>query len=157
MKKMIRASQEARFTNADLKKMLKDADLWEDLQDYELKAQRYERYTNGAVYTKKFMCPGDWLAFLSMRVHKEPNARTLQEDYYVKEDIEEMIEECPTVAAMEDYASRNWWGDGDDYIIYLKNLSTNEYLYGPEEEPFDEDDEGDEGWKEYAFNEEGEM
>lgn len=148
MKKMLRAaeSEDLAFTNKDLERMLRDADLWEDPQKYELKAQRYERYDNGAVYTKKFMCPGDWLAFLSMIVHKQPNAKTLQEDYYEKEDIEEMIEECPTVAAMEDYASRNWWGDGDDYIIYLKNLSTNEYLYGPNEEPIDEG-EDDEDWE----------
>ena len=154
MKRMIRASQTEKFTNADLKKILKDADLWEELQDYELKAQRYERYSNGAVYTKKFMCPGDWLAFLSMLVHNEPNARTLQE-----EDIQDLIEECPTVEDMEQHASKNWWGDGDDYIIYLKNLNTNEYLYGPEEESFDEDEDEDdgEGWEEYAFNEEGEV
>ena len=148
MKKMIKASQQPKFTNKVLEKILRDADLWEDLQDYELKAQRYERYDNGAVYTKKFMCPGDWLAFLSMIVHKEPNAKTLREDYYDKESIEELIEECPTVDAIEEYASRNWWGDGDDYIIYLKNLSTNEYLYGPNEEPIDEDDdEDDERWE----------
>ena len=54
------------------------------------------------------------------------------------------FEEFPdSVKGMEEHASSNWWGDGDDYIILLKNLDTGEILYESEGRYDEYDDEGD--------------
>ena len=122
MKRWIKASK-AEFTNAELVQMLKDHDIDTTKAKYELKAQRYERYEEGAIYIKKFTCSGDWLAYFSMQFHRQPNAEEI-DDYYGREEFEEMVEDYPTIDAILTTASKNWWGDGDDYIIYLKNLTS---------------------------------
>ena len=75
-----------------------------------------------------------------MILHKQPTAEAI--DDYFEDDFKEYIQDYPTVDAIAGHASSHWWGDGDDYIIYLKNLTTGQILYsadGYEEES--EDDE----------------
>lgn len=142
MKRYIKSSESDNFTNADIVNMLNDAGIDTTKAQYELRAQEYDRYESGANYTKKFTCPGDWLAYWSMLLHKCPNATNFQDHGYELDELAEYIEDNPTVEDMNELASSNWWGDGDDYIIYLKNLTTGHYLYGPEEivEEFEEED-----------------
>ena len=119
------------------------------IHNYEMKAQRYERYTEGSTYIIKFTCPGDYLAYLAMNLHK-PLTKHLIVEFFGhywgidQESISYLFDEAPkSLSKMADYANAYWWGDGDDFIIYLKNVSTGEYLCGPneieEEESFDED------------------
>lgn len=108
--------------------------------EYELKAISYERYGNGKIYTCKFACSGDYLAYFSMAIHKQPSVRNIN-GWYGMDEFENIVEKYPTVEDISNYASSNWWGDGDDHIIYLKNLTTNETLY--ESSEFGEDS-GDE-------------
>ena len=141
MKMYVRAS-ESDFTNADLVQLLKDHNIDTTKQKYELRAEGYERYGSGKLYTRKFTCPGDWLAYLSMQFHKSPTADVLMDYFDDVDELIEFVEDYPTVQKIENHAASNWWGDGDDYIIYLKNLTTGKYLYESEEgeEEFEEED-----------------
>ncbi len=144
MKRLIKASegQWTPVTNKNLVELLKANGIDTTKARYELKAIQYERYSGGPRYTRRFTCLGDWLAYYSMLLHKCPNAASFNEQGYTLEDIEDEIAEGnTTLDAMKDNASRNWWGDGDDYIISLRNLDTGDYLYGPEEEYTEEEDE----------------
>lgn len=96
-------------------------------QSYELCAQVYERYTDGGVYTKRFRCNGDYLAYFSMLFHEAPTFKKLME-YFGMDDLEDFIDENPTVDAIRDYANSTWWGDGSDLIIYLDNVSNGTTL-----------------------------
>lgn len=141
----IKASTEGVLTNSELVAMLKSHGLDTKVCEYELYAETYERYSAGSRYKKKFKCPGDWLAYLSMSVHNQPSAERL-DDYGIDRDrLRELLEECPTVSKMKEYASMYWWGDGDDYTYYLQNLTTEKTLY-----------EGDAGEGEYYEEEEWE-
>lgn len=129
------------YTNSDIVKLLNEHGIDTTKAQYELKAEAYERYGSGSVYIKKFKCPGDWLAYWSMLFHTTPNASAFSEEGYTLADIEEYIDAYPDVESMRKQAEMNWWGDGDDYIIYLKNLTTGEYLTGPNEDYYEEDEE----------------
>lgn len=110
---------------------------------YELYAESYERYGSGRKYRKRFTCPGNYIAYLSMVMHEKPTFSAV-EDYFGEGGLEDLLEENPTVNDIADYAAANWWGDGDDFIIYLKNLTTGETLYSAAEEEgefIDEDEE----------------
>lgn len=102
---------------------------------YELFAEEYGRYGEGGTYKVVFTAPGDWVAYLSMQLHDEMEAESVLEfleEYWGVEtidDIEEIPEEVRTEKGMKDYATSQWWGDGDDYIIYLKNLSNGKVIY----------------------------
>ena len=96
---------------------------------YELRAETYERYTNGNVYTRRFVCPGDYLAYFSMLFTHGPTVEGILDHYGTVEEFAEVVDANPTVEDIHDVASSSWWGDGGDYIIYLKNLSTGETLY----------------------------
>lgn len=107
---------------------------------YALHAEAYERYERGKRYTKRFSCEGDYLAYFSMLLHTKPSYKELLDYFDDEDDLQEFIEDYPTTQDIAEYASENWWGDGDDYIIYLKNLTTGEYLYQGEEYMHDEDE-----------------
>ena len=130
---------------------LKSAGIDTTKYKYEMKAERYERYESGPIYTIKFTCPGDYLAYTAMAVHKSLTKDIIVnffDEYYgvTVDNIDEMFDIVPaSLDEMDDFANSNWWGDGDDYIIYLKNLTTGEYLCGPNEEEY-EDEEVDEDW-----------
>ena len=146
MKRYIKISEEGSLTNKDMVEVLKSMGIDTTMSQYELRAEEYERYSSGTLYAKKFKCPGDWLAYLSMAIHGTPNAEQLGDhfDVYTKEDFEEFASDYPTVEDMKDCASSCWWGDGDDYIIYLKNLTTGETLYQGDSDYYE--DEEDEDW-----------
>ena len=110
---------------------------------YELFAQEYERFGSGGTYKKVFSCPGDYLAYFSMLLHKGPTYDELIGYFGDWAGLEDFIEQYPTLDDIADHAHSYWWGDGRDFIIYLKNLDTGEYLMGPQE--FDEYEEYD-GW-----------
>lgn len=140
MKKYIKSTIDSKLTNQSLVKLLESKGIDTTKAKYELKAQRYERYTDGGIYTLHFTCPGDYLAYFSMAIHKQPNSENIYNYYF--DEFEDILDTYPTVEDIADHASSSWWGDGDDYIIHLKNLTTDEYLYGPEEveEEYDEED-----------------
>lgn len=106
---------------------------------YELVA---ESYSNGKRYTYKFTAYGDWMAYLSMALHR--NMKMSSIDKHVEDlfgDIEDIPSNLLSVESMFDYASDYWWGDGDDYIISLRNLDTGEILYeSGESEEYEEED-----------------
>lgn len=115
-------------------------------QKYELFAEAYERFGSGHKYRKTFTCPSDYIAYFSMVLHKKPTFNDIYEHF--DEDIDyatEFIEDNPNVESIKDYAFSSWWGDGDDYIIYLKNLTIGKIFYESyyEEEPEYEDDNED--------------
>ena len=119
---------------------------------YELAANEYY----GDRYTYKFTAPGDYIAYISMCIHRNMGTEGVAEffdDYYgvpypnpTPEEIEAIFQKykVPTsLAAMARYAPENWWGDGSDQIIYLKNLDTGEFLYSS---GYDESDEEEDDW-----------
>ena len=80
-----------------------------------------------------------------MFLHKQPTASAIDYEFGTKADLEGMIKDFPTVSAIANYASSYWWGDDeDDYIIYLKNLTTGKMLYSADEpeEEFEDDEWG---------------
>lgn len=121
------------FDNEYIVSLLKEYSIDTTKHHYELVAESYKRYESGKRYTKNFNCPGDWLAYFSMIVHGSPTAKKIDE-YYEQDDFEDLLEENPTVNDIAKYASSNWWGDGDDYIIRLKNLDTGKVLYLADDE-----------------------
>lgn len=123
--------------------ILKDHNIDTTMCQYELRAEAYERYTSGKVYTKKFKCPGDYLAYFSMVVHKAPTGSAILE-YFDLDEFAELVDHYPTVAKIKQVAEQSWYGDGDDYIISLKNLTTGDVLY---EADYYEEDEDEEDWE----------
>lgn len=107
---------------------------------YELRADEYY----GDTYTYKFTAPGDWIAYISMRVHKRMNPDEIlqvMEDYdWYYEQENYLVNKYTSVKAMKEFASANWYGDGDDDIVYLKNLDTGKYLYGSDHDYIEEVD-----------------
>lgn len=124
----LKVAAQGGFNNKYIVSLLKEYSIDTTKHYYELVAESYERYESGKRYIKNFSCPGDWLAYLSMAVHGSPTAKKIDK-YYGQDDFEDLLEENPTVTDIAKYASTHWWGDGDDYIIYLKNLDTGKVLY----------------------------
>lgn len=124
------------------------------MHKYELRAQEYERYSDGSQYTVKFKCPGDYLAYLAMVLHKRVRTQSsfadALVDYFLYEDdtdFSSLFDECGyTVNDMADHAESCWWGDGGDYITLLKNLDTGEVLYSAEPDYDEFDDREDDEW-----------
>jgi hypothetical protein len=121
------------YTFSDILKYLKKHGIDTTKYKYEMAAQEYERYSNGDIYTIKFSCPGDYLAYIAMAVHEPLTPEVIfdffYEDYGI-DAVDGIFEELPnSLSGMADYASSGWWGDGSDYIYYLKNLTTGNYLY----------------------------
>lgn len=115
MKKYVRAEDsideiEVR-SNKDISELLAKNNIDNTVHKYELRAEEYERYDSGRSYTRKFNCPGDWLAYVSMLIHRAPNINNL-EDYFgegeVGYELQAMIDECPTVDDMASSASESW-------------------------------------------------
>lgn len=119
---------------------------------YRLKAESYERYGSGNIYTKTFYAPNDYIAFFAMRLHASPNIDNLEDYFRDGEKIIEFLESYPTIQDMYDHAASEWWGDGDDYIIELYNETTDELLYGAEEPDYIEEDD-DYDWDEDDLDE----
>lgn len=61
-------------------------------------------------------------------------------DYF---DNEEELAEISSIPAIRDTAAMSWWGDGDDFIHYLKNLDTGEMLYQTDDSMYEEYDDDD--------------
>ena len=137
---------------------LQEAGINTQVHRYELCAEEYDRFSSGKKYVVDFKCPGDYLAYFAMVGHKDvqtlANLSSCVKELMWNYDIDTFDAFLEifgrTVAGMEDFASDNWWGDGDDYIIYLKNLDTGKTLYrndDSEPEIYDEDDEDWDDWE----------
>ena len=139
MKKMIKATEvNDSVTNKKIVEVLKSHGIDTTLHMYEMMAEGYDRYSEGPNYTIKFKCPGDWFSYFARALHEKPNAESFAE--YFGDDIDELIsliEENPTVDDIAEHAGQYWWGDGDDYVYYLKNLDTNKILYSGDAEPIE--------------------
>lgn len=143
MKRFIKSNNDRQPSK--IGQILKDHGIDTTSHKYELVAEEYGRYDSGPIYTKRFSCHGDYLAYLSMVIHEAPTvARILK--YFDEEEFAELVDANPTVEAIADYASSCWYGDGDDYIIKLQNLDTGKVLYEGDydfedaEEDYDEDE-----------------
>lgn len=110
---------------------------------YKLVAEKYERYTTGSVYTKTFFAPNDYIALFSMMLHKAPTVANFEE-YIEGYELKEYLNDYPTFESFLDMAEQCWWGDGDDYIFSLENLTTGETLYAGAD--FDDDEEDDDAY-----------
>ena len=115
--------------DAQVIQILNEHNIDTTLCQYQLRAQRYERYAEGEYYTRKFKCAGDYLAYFSMLLHSKPTASAFIDYFGSLGEFEEFVESHPTLPDIANTASSGWWGDGDDYIIYLKNLTTGSTLY----------------------------
>lgn len=131
--------------NKGLIQLLKDRGIDTTFHRYELYAQTYERYEEGSKYKLKFKCPGDYLAYFSMALHETPNYDNMEFYCGGIEEIAEFLDEYPTLNDIRSCAEEYWWGDGSDYIIYLKNIDTGDKLYFAEDDElyFAEDDDWD--------------
>ena len=130
MKRVINADSMQKVTNSDLVKLLNSHGIDTTIGNYELYAEEYERYGNGRYYKKTFKCSGDYLAYVSMLVHEAPTAEAIESYFDSLEDFEAyVLNPYPTLAAIKKHASRSWYGNGDDTILYLRNTDTGKYLY----------------------------
>lgn len=131
MKRAIKASTQ--FSNIDsLRHLLRMHNIDTRKHKYQLEAVRYDRYELGPIYTYLFSTYGDWMAYISMTLHSNMTPNMLDEfiEDYWGPDLEDLdLELLDGVEAMKNFASRLWWGDGDDAIIRLTNLDTGEILY----------------------------
>lgn len=103
---------------------------------YELHAEVYRRYNSEEKreYTEQFDCYGNYLAYFSMALHKEPTPSNVVEYFGTLGAFEDFVDENPSIEDIADYASTYWWGDGDDYIYYLDNVTRNTTLYESDKE-----------------------
>lgn len=117
-------------------------------QEYRLVAKEYERWGSEPTYSKTFYAPNDYLALFSMILHAAPTISNF-EDYMDADELLWYFENNPTYKDLYDTAYASWYGDGDDLILSLKNLTSGKTLYklkhGREGyiEDEDEDDEYD--------------
>lgn len=93
---------------------------------YQLRAQEYDRCPSTPTYTRRFTAPNDYVAILCMCLHHKP---TLDEIEWEFESVEDLIEEYPTYEDLKDYMESCYWGDGDDFILSVINLTENRVLY----------------------------
>ena len=125
------------MTKDELLKVLKSWGIDTTKHEYELIAQKYERYEEGPTYKVTFVAPGDWVAYLSMYLHMDMTCDDVLdwvEDCMEGYDEDEFKEVFGSLKKMEEYALSYWWGDGDDYIISLTNLDTGKVLGGDGED-----------------------
>lgn len=123
------------LTKEELINTLKSWGIDTTKHNYELIAQEYTRFEEGPTYKVTFVAPGDWVAYISMCRHMDMTSDDVLEwidDYFG--GIDEVKKEVGTLKDMKEYALSHWWGDGDDYIISLINLDTNEVLGGDGED-----------------------
>lgn len=150
MKKYIKAANQDSITFSSVLNALKSAGIDTTKSSYEMRAETYGRYGDGGdLYTIKFTCPGDYLAYLAMYIHEpltKENILNFIEEYFG--NLDKMLKEIPSLPDMRNVASSFWWGDGCDYILYLKNLTTGETLhegdYPVDEYVYEEDEDWDE-------------
>ena len=95
---------------------------------YELTAETYERHGSGSDYTIRFYAPNDYIALLSMELHAAPTIENIEEHGYEGADILEYLNKYPTVDAFATYLDKNYMWDGDDFIVYIKNIDTGKRL-----------------------------
>lgn len=148
MKRLIKGADanildSTRVTNQDLVNFLQSEGIDTALYTYELCARKYDRYESGRPYLKRFKCPGNYLAYFSMLMHQQPNANAIEEYYGSLDEFKSFVDTYPKESLIKSYASENWWGDGDDYIFYLKNVDTGRYLYtrGYEDDDYQDSEE----------------
>lgn len=134
-----------RSGNSEIVAILKDHGIDTTKSKYELVAETYERYGGGRKYRKNFTCPGDYLAYFAMTIHATPNYNNLMDSFGDIYEFEEFVDKYPTVGDIAEHAASSWWGDGDDYIISLKDVNSGEVLYAGDSEP-EEYSEEDEDW-----------
>lgn len=127
MKRYIRSN--TTIKGEDILNLLKSHNIDTTTNQYELVAEEYERYEQGGRYKKTFKCPGDYLAFFSMALHANPTPAAIEDYYGDLDELEYYVNKYPTLSDIGKYASQNWYGDGADHIISLKNLTTGELLY----------------------------
>ena len=149
MKRYIVASEySSEITPQAIKKILNAHGIDTTAHNYEMKAQAYERYESGNIYTLRFRANGDWIAYLAMDFHKRPSADNINDWFYYGE-FKDLVDNNPTVEAIKAYASAHWYGDGSDSIIYLKNTDTDQILYESDDYSYPEEYEDmdeEEGW-----------
>lgn len=90
---------------------------------YLLVAEQYDRGP-APTYKRKFNAPNDYIALFSMYCHDEPTEEELVD--YFGDDFSDYPQ---TYEEMLKYARSTWWGDGDDYIILLENITEDKTLY----------------------------
>lgn len=149
MKKYIKAANQDSITFSSVLEALKNAGIDTTKSSYEMRAETYERYRESNLYTIKFTCPGDYLAYLAMYIHEpltKANILNFIEEYFG--NLDKMLKEIPSLPDMRNVASSFWWGDGSDYIIYLRNLTTGETLHEADYYPDEYEDEYEEDWDE---------
>lgn len=134
--------------NGELVAILKEHGIDTTKAKYELFAETYERYERGKRYTKSFTCAGDYLAYFAMSMHTTPNYNNIVDYYGDIYEFEAFVDKYPTVQDIKRHASESWWGDGDDYILSLTNLSNGKVLYENDDSEYYEEDEGD-GFDDY--------
>ena len=95
---------------------------------YELKAEKFTKYEDGPAYVRRFVCPGNYLAYFSMYFKHGPSPKEML--YYMNiEDFEDIVNRYPQIEKFAKEAGKCWWGDGDDFIVYLKNLTTGQIMF----------------------------
>lgn len=115
---------------------------------YRLTASSYE---TSRYYTKTFYAPNDYLALFSMVLHGAPSIANF-EDWGQGSDLLDYFNEYPEYLELLTMASINWWGDGDDYIIALENLTTGKTLYaGDDDYTYSKNDNFDSYDNDYDF------
>lgn len=148
MKRYIREANQSEdqyeLTDAAILKLFDELGIDSTRYRYELKAETYERYKRGRTYVKTFTCNGDYFAYFSMFLHTKPTAEGLSEYFDDFDAFKDLVEANPTVEDIKDYASAFWFGDGDDFVFYLKNLDNSKVLYEADYEDYDEYDEDEE-------------
>lgn len=143
MKRMIKASEDNTLA-AQVLSILQSHGIDITKAKYQLKATTYY---DQFPYAKQFNCLGDYLAYFSMIFHQSVTPTELVEDYFGDiDEFAEFVDEHPTVESISDYASEHWWGDGDDYIIQLKNLTTNDVLYQGHEDVIEDVIDEEDSW-----------
>lgn len=143
MKRYIHASEDGTFTNADLVKLLQDRGIDTTKSKYALKYQFFDRFGEDEAYVCKFTCPGDYLAYFSLRLSaispswRIPNAENIEEAFGVDRFIE-TLDKYPTLDAIAKVATDKWAWKEEFNDIYLKNLTTGATLYEGEMDSYDE-------------------
>lgn len=115
------------FNSTAVLSILDQYDIDTTMNEYELIFEKYNRIEPNKRYRIIFKCPGDYLAYFSMPLHRSPTTHNIYL-WCGPDKFLDIVSNHPSVRSISEYADYSWHG-GESPIISLVNVSRGRILY----------------------------